>query len=72
MDLMSIGYRCLLNPYIVVGYNTPLISTVRCKQFEIYGSVPKFTNDWRWQSLHGQNKQFNKEFLKIIFQYLII
>jgi len=59
----------LLNPYIVVGYNTPLISTkIFGNKFEIYGSVPKFTNDWRWyKSLHGQNKKFNKEFLKNYF-----
>ena len=59
----------LLNPYIVVGYNTPLISTkIFGNKFEIYSSVPKFTNDWRWyKSLHGQNKKFNKAFFKDYF-----
>lgn len=55
----------LLNPYIVVGYNTPSICLkIFGKKFEIFSSVPKLSNDWRWyKSIHGKDKLFNKIFL---------
>jgi len=56
----------LLNPYIVVGYNTPSICTeIFNNKFEIYGSVPQLSTDWRWyKSLHGSQKKFNENFLE--------
>ncbi len=55
----------LLNPYIVVGYNTPYISIKNFgKRFEIFNSVPKMSTDWRWyKSLYGKKKIFNKIYL---------
>ena len=55
----------LLNPYICVAHNTPeLCLKILNNKFEIYNSVPKFTNDWRWyKSLHGKSKKFNENFI---------
>jgi len=55
----------LLNPYIVVGYNTPAISLdIFGKNFEIYNSVPKLSTDWRWyKSLYGKQRLFNEIYL---------
>jgi hypothetical protein len=55
----------ILNPYICVAHNTPnLCLKILKNKFEIYNSVPKFNNDWRWyKSLHGQSKSFNKNFI---------
>ena len=55
----------ILNPYICVAHNTPLLCTqILDTKFEIYNSVPKFGNDWRWyKSLHGNQRKFNENFL---------
>lgn len=55
----------LLNPYICVAHNTPLLcEEILDKNFKIYNSVPKFCNDWRWyKSLHGHQRNFNDHFI---------
>ena len=55
----------ILNPYLCIAHNTPQIcSKILDKKFQIYNSIPKFANDWRWyKSLYGKNRQFNKFFL---------
>ena len=33
-------------------------------KLQIYNSVPKFADDWRWyKSLHGKSKNFNENFI---------
>ena len=55
----------ILNPYVCVAHNTPnLCLKILKDKFEIYNSVPRFNNEWRWyKSLHGQSKSFNKNFI---------
>ena len=55
----------ILNPYICVAHNTPKLCTkILDNKFEIYNSVPKFSNDWRWyKSLYGKKKKFNENFI---------
>jgi|TARA_Y100000294_G_scaffold178135_1_gene208134 SAM-dependent methyltransferase len=61
----------LLNPYVCVAYNTPLIcKEIFDKKFKIYNSVPKFSTDWRWyKSLHGKQEKVNKNFYE---DYILI
>ena len=56
----------ILNPYICVAHNTPkLCKEILDDKFQIYQSVPKFSNDWRWyKSLHGKHRKFNEVFLE--------
>lgn len=56
----------ILNPYICVAHNTPkLCREILDHRFQIYQSVPKFSNDWRWyKSLHGKQRKFNEVFLE--------
>lgn len=55
----------ILNPYICVAHNSPKVcNTIFKDNFEIYNSIPKFSNEWRWyKSLYGKNKKFNKQFI---------
>ena len=55
----------ILNPYICVAHNTPLLCTnIFDDEYEIYSSVPQLGTDWRWyKSLHGNQKKFNENFL---------
>ena len=55
----------ILNPYICVAHNTPRVCTeILNKEFNIYNSVPKLANDWRWdKSLYGNQRGFNENFL---------
>lgn len=55
----------MLNPYICVAHNTPeLCLKILNHKLQIYNSVPKFADDWRWyKSLHGKLKNFNENFI---------
>ena len=55
----------ILNPYICVAHNTPLLCTeILGDEYEIYSSVPKLGTDWRWyKSLYGNQRKFNESFL---------
>ena len=55
----------ILNPYICVAHNTPeLCLKILNHKLQIYNSVPKFADDWRWyKSLHGKSKNFNENFI---------
>tara|TARA_Y100000590_G_scaffold469825_1_gene660008 strand:- start:13244 stop:14401 length:1158 start_codon:yes stop_codon:yes gene_type:complete len=55
----------ILNPYICVAHNTPLLCTnIFDDEYEIYSSVPKLGTDWRWyKSLYGNRRKFNESFL---------
>ncbi len=55
----------ILNPYLCVAYNTPnLCNKLLKRKFNIYNSVPRFSNEWRWyKSLHGNKRKYNQTFL---------
>ena len=56
----------LLNPHIYVGPLSPrMVFSTLGEKFTVSQSIPGFRQEWRWyKSLHGENRQFNEEFLK--------
>ncbi len=55
----------MINPaYFCLCLNIPLLLKQLGDQFEVVGSSPAFSEDWRWfKELHGKARNFNQQFL---------